>query len=75
MEIRRSNQACRSYQLLASGSSVSLSLILTNLTNLVYTERMVANVLSPEELVTEAKKEVGEDETRLQVILLLLGYC
>jgi len=39
---------------------------LTNLTNLVYTERMVANVLSPEELVTEAKKEVGEDETRLQ---------
>ena len=72
MEIRRSNQACRSYQLLASGSSVSLSLILTNI---VYTERMVANVLSPEELVTEAKKEVGEDETRLQVILLLLGYC
>ena len=75
MEIRRSNQACRSYQLPASGSSVSLSLILTNLTNPVYTERMVANVLSPEELVTEAKKEVGEDETRLQVILLLLGYC
>ena len=72
MEIRRSNQACRSYQLPASGSSVSLSLILTNI---VYTERMVANVLSPEELVTEAKKEVGEDETRLQVILLLLGYC
>ena len=32
---------------------------------------MVANVLSSEELVAEAKKELGEDEARVQVLLLV----
>ena len=32
---------------------------------------MVANVLSSEELVTEAQKELGEDEARVQVLLLV----
>ena len=32
---------------------------------------MVANVLSSEELATEAKKELGEDEARVQVLLLV----
>ena len=31
---------------------------------------MVANVLNSEELVTEAKKELGEEEARVQVLLL-----
>ena len=32
---------------------------------------MLANVLSSEELMTEAKKELGEDEARVEVILLI----
>ena len=31
---------------------------------------MLTNVLSSEELVAEAKKELGEDETRVEVILM-----
>ena len=31
---------------------------------------MLSNVLSSEELVAEAKKELGEDETRVEVILM-----
>ena len=32
--------------------------------------RMLPNVLSSEELVAEAKKELGEDETRVEVMLM-----
>ena len=32
----------------------------------------MANVLNSEELKTEAKKELGEDEARVKVILLIM---
>ena len=34
---------------------------------------MLPNVLSSEEMVAEAKKELGEDETRVEVILNIDG--
>ena len=77
MEIKRSNQVGSSYQLLAG--QWEFCLFVTDIDQLdqscghcVESARMVANVMSPEELLTEAKKEVGEDEARVQVLLLLL---
>ena len=73
---RRSNHCCWQYQLIASGSFEHFVTDARNFHNcfinfiLVFKltlSRMPANIWSSEDLAKDAKKELGEDETRAKV--------